>query len=324
MPKVSVIIPNYNHAPYLEKRIQSILEQTYQDFEIIFLDDASTDNSREVFAQFADHPKIRAIFNEKNSGSPFKQWNKGVKDSSGHYIWLAESDDYNDPKFLETLVPILDNHPQVGLAYCQSWQVDSQGHQLDTLHHWTNDLSKERWRTDYLNSGLDECKNYLSIKNIIPNASAVLFKKFLFEKIGYAEESMFLCGDWITWIRLLMQSDIAYLAEPLNYFRFHNSSVRSKSVLEGKDIFERMKLFDFLCQELDLSPEIKQMMTDTLMREWVSRMMLKDGIRSSRFVDFYKLSKSFCNSAEMKIIQVLVENFSFRFSRKVKQVICQF
>src|SRR5882757_6677219 len=71
-PTVSVIVPNYNHARYLRKRIESVLGQTYQDFEVILLDDCSTDNSREVLVSHRDNPKVRIDFNENNSGSVFK------------------------------------------------------------------------------------------------------------------------------------------------------------------------------------------------------------------------------------------------------------
>ena len=78
MPKVSVIVPNYNHAPYLKRRIDSILNQTYQDFELILLDDCSTDNSAEVLNEYASNPKVsHVVINEINSGSTFKQWDKG-------------------------------------------------------------------------------------------------------------------------------------------------------------------------------------------------------------------------------------------------------
>lgn len=84
MPTVSVIVPNYCHAPYLEQRIESILQQTFQDFELILLDDCSTDGSREILERYRNHPKVSGIFyNERNSGSPFKQWKKGLY---GHEI----------------------------------------------------------------------------------------------------------------------------------------------------------------------------------------------------------------------------------------------
>ena len=74
MPNVSVIVPNYNHEQYLQQRIESIVNQTYQDFELILLDDFSTDNSRDILNLYRNHPKVsKIVFNEKNSGSPFKQ-----------------------------------------------------------------------------------------------------------------------------------------------------------------------------------------------------------------------------------------------------------
>ena len=91
---VSVIIPNYNHAPFLKERIDSVLNQTYDNFEVIILDDKSTDNSKEVIANYRGHSKIsHIVYNEENSGSTFKQWQKGFSLAKGDYIWIAESDD---------------------------------------------------------------------------------------------------------------------------------------------------------------------------------------------------------------------------------------
>ena len=79
MPRVSVIVPNYNHARFLPKRIESILNQTFQDFELILLDDCSTDDSRSILSSYASDPRVTIEFNKVNSGSTFKQWNKGVR-----------------------------------------------------------------------------------------------------------------------------------------------------------------------------------------------------------------------------------------------------
>ena len=83
MPAVSVIVPNYNHARFLRKRIDSILNQTFQDFELILLDDCSTDESRSILSEYASDPRVRLELNEVNSGSPFKQWNKGIRIARG-------------------------------------------------------------------------------------------------------------------------------------------------------------------------------------------------------------------------------------------------
>src|SRR5690348_1753899 len=105
MPKVSVIIPNYNHAQYLNQRIDSVLKQTYSDFEVIILDDYSIDNSRDIIEQYRTNKKVSAIiYNEINSGNPFQQWDKGIQLAQGEYIWFAESDDWCELNLLETVM----------------------------------------------------------------------------------------------------------------------------------------------------------------------------------------------------------------------------
>ena len=89
-PLVSVIIPNYNHARFLDERIKSVLGQTYQNIEVIILDDCSTDNSREVIEKYRSNPKVtKIVYNEKNTGKPFQQWNKGMELAAGNIIWLS-------------------------------------------------------------------------------------------------------------------------------------------------------------------------------------------------------------------------------------------
>jgi glycosyltransferase involved in cell wall biosynthesis len=127
MPKLTVIVPNYNHERFLAKRLESILNQTFQDFELILLDDCSTDNSRLILSQSVRDHRVRIEFNDVNSGSTFKQWNKGVQLAQGKYIWIAESDDYADVHLLERLVPLLDNDPKAAFAYCRAWCVTAKG-----------------------------------------------------------------------------------------------------------------------------------------------------------------------------------------------------
>src|SRR6201984_3673791 len=117
MPTVSVIVPNYNHARFLRKRIESVLGQTFQDFELILLDDCSIDDSRAILSQYAGDPRVRIDFNNVNSGSPFKQWNKGVRLARGKYVWIAESDDYADERLLERLVALLEANQEAAFAY---------------------------------------------------------------------------------------------------------------------------------------------------------------------------------------------------------------
>ena len=122
-PLVSVIIPNYCHARYLDQRIQSVLNQTYRNFEVIILDDCSPDDgaSRAVIEKYRDNPHVsHIVYNTENSGSPFRQWNKGFGLAKGELIWIAESDDYADERFLEILVPCILLHNNISVAFCRS------------------------------------------------------------------------------------------------------------------------------------------------------------------------------------------------------------
>jgi len=109
MPIVSIILPNYNHAPFLEERLHSIFNQTFKDFEVILLDDASTDDSVAIMNKYAEDNKVsHFVINKKNSGSPFKQWKKGLELAKGKYIWIAESDDSCELNFLESQLENID------------------------------------------------------------------------------------------------------------------------------------------------------------------------------------------------------------------------
>jgi glycosyltransferase involved in cell wall biosynthesis len=258
-PKVSVVIPNFNHAPFLKKRIESVLNQTYQDFEVIYLDDASSDNSNEIFEEFSDNPRIRSIFNQVNSGSPFKQWNKGVKEAKGEYVWIAESDDFADEKFLERLVEKLDDNPNAGLAYCQSWQVD-KADQILSKHDYLNSVfNTNRWSHDFINEGIQECNQYLIFRNTIPNASAVLFRRSHYQKHGGAPEDMRLCGDWLYWAKILSTSKVIFVTEPLNYYRvIHSGSVRGNTGKVGLFLEERFRVIQYICQNVEI-PEQRRL-----------------------------------------------------------------
>jgi len=248
MPAVSVIVPNYNHSRYLRKRIDSILDQSYQDFEVILLDDCSTDNSREILTAYADDSRISIEFNAKNSGSTFKQWNKGVRLAKGKYVWIAESDDYADQCLLERLVAVLERDSAIAFAYCRSRAVMDDGQVKGFVDSYLEGLDGQRWKADYIGDGDEECRNYFVACNTVPNASAVVFRKGIYDSVGGADETLRVCGDWKVWAGMAHTRKLAYICEPLNYYRFHGATVRSKSTLHVpetlgvvRDLLERFK-----------------------------------------------------------------------------------
>ncbi|MGK7956984.1 MAG: glycosyltransferase [Crocosphaera sp.] len=282
MPKVSIIIPSYNHARFLEQRLDSILNQTYQDFEIIFLDDASSDNTKEVFAKYAHHPKVtKVIFNSQNSGSPFKQWNKGVKQAKGEYIWIAESDDYAEVTFLETMVPLLDKNLKVGIVYCQSLQVNEKGKVIRSYQKWTDKLDKQRWKTDFTNQGIKEVQNYLIWQNTIPNASGVLMRKSAYLKSGMAPENMKMLGDWKTYLSILSQYEISFVSSILNYNRFHSQVSRLHKTANKKihRYIEGYSILDFIFSNFEIDEITKSEVCFALLKSWLNKLSLSDMFR---------------------------------------------
>jgi len=270
MPTVSVIIPSYNHARFLRQRIESVLGQTYQDFEVILLDDCSTDESRSIMSEYAGDPRIRIEFNEKNSGSSFKQWNKGVRLASGKYVWIAESDDYADARLLERLVGRLDAEPTAVLAYCRSWRVSGKGETAGFADYYHSDLHPSRWAADFCADGLEECGKYIVHRNTISNASSVVFRKAIYERVGGADEGLRLCGDWKLWaLMALTGGAISYVGEPLNYFRFHDASVSEKSLRNGVWAAEALQVTGLILHRVTPERATLTKVRDGLSHLWI-------------------------------------------------------
>ncbi len=236
---VSVIVPNFNHSIYLEKRLNSIFSQDFIDYELIVLDDASSDDSDVAIKKLIENKSnIIYIKNDTNSGSTFKQWNRGISIAKGKYIWIAESDDYAENNFLSTLVSYLEQNSQVSLIYCQSHLV-SEGSITNNILNWTDDLSKDLWLNDFLLSGKDAVLNYWIHKNILINASSAVFKKNVYLQYAEENDNFKLCGDWYTWISLMRNHNLMFCSQSLNYYRRHENTVThslGRKILVKKEI----------------------------------------------------------------------------------------
>lgn len=274
MPAVSVIVPNYDHARFLHQRLDTILAQTFQDFELILLDDCSTDDSRSVLSSYSSDPHVSAVaFNEKNSGSTYKQWNSGVRLARGQYVWLAESDDYSDPRFLQRMVAVLDANPRVQFVFCRSHAVTEDGRLDGFGDSRFLGADQDCWSADYCRDGREVCRNYMIRSNILPNASSVLFRKAAYEAVGGADESMRLNGDWKLWATIMMQGDVAYVSEPLNYYRFHNSAVRYTLDMSRTVIPEWFAVARWIEDQVGPPPEVLRIARRERAEFWVPIVM---------------------------------------------------
>lgn len=236
-PLVSVIIPNYNHAQFLDQRIESVLSQTYSNFEIIILDDKSTDNSIDVIQKYKDNEHVSHIVtNQENSGSTFKQWKKGFELSSGELIWIAESDDACTPELLETLVNEFEKDPQCTIAFCRSNKMDTNG----------NIIGSDGIEKDLHINGRLFIKKYLCRHNYVANASSAIFRKKTLSLIDESYSNYRGNGDWLIWIEISRCGNVAYINKPMNLFRIHSSNTTARLTYSGKSEIEGVELYNYL------------------------------------------------------------------------------
>jgi glycosyltransferase involved in cell wall biosynthesis len=253
--KISVIIPNYNHSEFLKKRIDSVLNQTFQDFELIILDDKSPDNSIEIIEQYRNHPKVsHIVYNEINSGTTFKQWEKGINLAKNDYIWIAESDDWCEPSLLQTLVDGIAANENIVLAYVQSYYMVG-----DNKIAWA---TKENFLESTM-KGDEYVKQKLAYFCTIINASMAVFKKSTFANVNQKYTTFKMCGDWLFWSGVASQGNVFISGKTLNYFRNHDKDVSSKVFKSGLNHIEDVKVItqlldDNLITSLEYQKSIKR------------------------------------------------------------------
>lgn len=231
VPRVTVVVPNYNYGRYIEDRLQSVLAQDFPIYEIIVLDDRSTDDSLErirAFAARCERP-IRIVPNAVNSGNVFRQWIKGLDLAQGDYVWIAEADDLAEPDFLSTAMRGFEK-PGTVLSYTDSAQIDENGTPLAANYrYYTDKISPTHWAQNYCRDGAEEISEVLYLKNTIPNASGVVMaagalKSVLTEHRAELESVRFV-GDWLVYLWLLERGGIAFNTASKNIHRRHQNSV---------------------------------------------------------------------------------------------------
>jgi len=250
---VSVVVPNFNHSKYLKQRIDSILSQTFQDFELIILDDCSTDESVSIIETYRQHPKVSQIaINERNSGSPFKQWGKGLELSKGDYIWIAESDDWADKDFLTETITKIKEDKEIGLVYCNSNMFVNESC-VDTLSNIKSKILKNsKWDNDYITDGYSELNDTLILCCSINNASAVLFRKDILLKADPFEIDFKFIGDWYCYLKVASLSKIAYINKTLNNYRDHPENISKLSSKENIHLKEYFLIYDWIFRNVKI------------------------------------------------------------------------
>lgn len=262
--RVTVIVPCYNHAAYLPRRLASIYGQTRQPDEIILLDDASTDDSAAILArQASEDPmpgRTRFLPNSRNSGGPFAQWARGLRAATGDYVWIAESDDWCDADFLERILPAFGD-PAVQLAQGLPAFVDADGAPADqSLDRMMRGLPiARRWRRSGVMPAHQAVNSGLAARNLVPNASAVVFRRpssglALLEDPDWA--TLRICGDWMFYLHLLRGGKIAFVREARSYYRVHAASTSRLAQRELRYLNEHAAVARVLAATYAVRPEM--------------------------------------------------------------------
>ena len=211
-PKVSICIPTYNYGRFLPEAVQSVLRQNYADFEILVIDNCSTDNTRDVMEQYCrSDSRIRYILNPENVGM-VRNWNYCIREARGAYIKFLFSDDLLiTPDALAKMVAVLDSNPTVSLVGSARRIIDENSRESAVWAFSERDIIIE---------GAEIIRRTLMLqKNQIGEPSAVMFRKSQAER-GFDEKFQQIV-DMEMWYHLLEQGSFAFLSEPLCAFRIH-------------------------------------------------------------------------------------------------------
>ena len=318
MPKVSIIVPNYNHERFLEKRLRSILGQSFQSWELIFIDDASTDKSLDVFRNISSDLRIKPpIVSKTRSGNIFQQWQKGIEMSIGEYVWIAESDDYADSSFLETAVKALDLHRSAGVVCAASYLINECGEITGVI--------KAKCEDGVAMNGPEICRRELIFANNMPNASAVVFRKSVYDALSfeYGHQRFILSHDWFLWVRLLSVSDLVYIKEPLNFFRRHGNAASDVLGKTEQGVYEKALILQHITRHMDINKTMLRASIRQLTDEWMMR-ILKYGKFFDRNKDIYYLAHSMYPGTGLLLCESFFRFYMKKISQKYHMIIKYF
>lgn len=215
-PRVSFIVPCYNLAHFLGECVNSILSQSFTDFELLIMDDCSPDNTAEVADSF-DDPRVKHVRNERNLGH-LANYNRGISLARGDFVWLISADDYlKSSLVLEKFVNVMDAHPRVGYVFCPSVKASDEGEQGVMEYSVLGEH-------DIIFSGRQFLLNPLISICCVP-APAAMVRKECYTKLGLFPLDLPHSGDWYLWCLFAMHFDVAYVAEPMVCRRIHGDNM---------------------------------------------------------------------------------------------------
>jgi len=234
MRRVSVIIPVFNHEKYIAECVESVLGQTYRDFEVVVVDDGSTDRTPEILKRYGD--RIRYIRQSNRGGAG--ALNTAIRNSRGEYIAWLSSDDVFLPAKLEEQVAHFEQHPEVDVTYTDFLVIDGEGKVTGEVRS-PYYPDKKRFRYE------------MFVGNFV-NGSSVMFRRKCIEETGYFDEEMRYHADGNMWFRMLKRHEFGHIPIPLLKYRWHDTNISHhfRGMRKYLDLYYRKILKAYPCEEI--------------------------------------------------------------------------
>ncbi len=224
--KVSIIIPTFNRAAILDRAIQSVLNQTYIDFELIIVDDNSSDNTEDIVSNYTDN-RIRYLRHDENKGAGAAR-NTGIKEAKYEYIAFQDSDDEWAPNKLSKQMNLIrESPPEIGVVYTGFWRVEGD------IKTYIPSRNVSQKKGDILLQLLQD--NFVGTPTVIA-------RKDCFQKVGLFDENLPCLEDWDLWIRIAKRYNFEIIDEPMVISHYTPGSVNYQSL--EKEIFARKRILE--------------------------------------------------------------------------------
>lgn len=316
MPLVSIVFTSYNHKEYLNQALDSLINQTYPNTEIIVIDDCSTDGSQDILKQYDKYQNVTLDLLTKNTGSYVKSSNYGASFAKGEFILFAQCDDFAEKDQIEKLVAALKNNEGVGIAFSKSALVDENGTKFSD--DFTN---RERKFKEVVANGLItgmQMGTFLSFSCVIPNLSAALIQRSLFEEVKGLSDKYLVVADWNLWLELSKKTDFFYINEELNNFRQHATTIRS-SVKMKIQIEEIFYMFYKYMDESNLSSAERKIYRIGCGAIWFTYFVENKSLWLKNFWSNYRLIKKYESSPLLYLGMGIKKHLSESFYRRINR-----
>jgi glycosyltransferase involved in cell wall biosynthesis len=235
-PLLSVIIPAYNYGRFLKQTISSVLDQGYENIEILVLDNASSDNTTEVLRSFANEPRVRYLRNSRNVGPSYNVLN-GIQIAQGRYLSLLMADDYYNPGYLSSLMPRMLENPHVVVGYTSIRWVNEQGRGLAVPRH------PGYKKQDYI-GGRNEVADLLIHDSYIP-PSATLIQREPFLQVWRRDPKLNGAGDWLSMVQVAERHpDFIFLSEPGVTYRTHSAQLSTEFYSSNAPLSDHIRIVE--------------------------------------------------------------------------------